>query len=110
MVLNFNTGWKAIAPTVEIPHCCISKAIEAIKKVLIYNNLVKKYNVEFDILDAAIQILSKINTLCKITFDPEVIFQCFSYQFSSMIINERVFTDCYSPKSWHSVKIWTAIT
>lgn len=26
--LNFNTGWKAIAPSVEIPHCCISKAAE----------------------------------------------------------------------------------
>lgn len=25
--LNFKTGWKAIAPSVEMPHCCISKAV-----------------------------------------------------------------------------------
>ena len=24
--LNFNTGWKAIAPSVVMPHCCISRA------------------------------------------------------------------------------------
>ena len=29
--LNFSTGWKAIAPSVEIPHCCISKAVRVEK-------------------------------------------------------------------------------
>ena len=50
-----------------------------------------------------------IKTLSKLTFDPEIIFKCLCYQLSSLVINERIFTNCYSSKSRHSIKIWAAI-
>ena len=60
MVLNFNTGWKAIAPTVDIPHCCISKAVgEAIQKIQVLTTYLRiTPGVKFEILEAVIQILS----------------------------------------------------
>ena len=45
--------------------------------------------------------------LTKLTFNPEIIFECFSNQLSSLIVNHWIFTNCYSPKSRHSVEIWT---
>ena len=47
--------------------------------------------------------------LTKLTFNPEIIFECFSNQLSSLIVNHWIFTNCYSPKSRHSVEIWTTI-
>ena len=48
--------------------------------------------------------------LTKLTFNPEIIFECFSNQLSSLIVNHWIFTNCYSPKSRHSVEIWTTIS
>ncbi|RMX58378.1 hypothetical protein pdam_00012532 [Pocillopora damicornis] len=39
----------------------------------------------------------------------EIIFECFSNQLSSLIVNHWIFTNGYSPKSRHSVEIWTTI-
>ena len=50
-----------------------------------------------------------MNNFSKQTFNPEVIFKCFSNQLSSLIVNHWIFTNCYSPKSRHSVEIWTTI-
>lgn len=47
--------------------------------------------------------------LTKLTFNPEIIFECFSNQLSSLIVNHWIFTNGYSPKSRHSVEIWTTI-
>ena len=50
-----------------------------------------------------------MNNFSKQTFNPEVIFKCFSNQLSSLIVNHWIFTNGYSPKSRHSVEIWTTI-